>query len=428
MLANLLQQGSGVVLILLLPGILGVQQYSHLTVLSTLISLSLLADLGISHVYSRKLPTLLMLRNDQVVLAWDLTVLAFRVLGASLFGLVAALFLGYRTDDWGVAALLPLFFSVAAVGTFALSQSVVRSRFDEVKQISLVQSLIRLSCIPGALVAGVGGWVGGQILANVSFAVVAQKRHQLRALLRHYKLFQWCLIREHLAEAFVLCLIAAVWSQFLMSGRLFAVLYYPDRIVAGYGLAGALYQLGTAVVISVFVPQTVALYRLFPGNPAEGIIYAFRIAAQGSAAIFVLAVGAVFLAPPLLTALFPDYHLPSSLIAPLILSLVNCAVASSMGSVLIGAGLSRHYLILMLLAFSLSLLLVPLLTPWFAYDAAAFAQLLALSGYSLGLISIVCWHFGKHLRSILHVCVTACLPLLVVVLALFLAFGPLLLG
>lgn len=420
-LANLLQQGSGILLFLLVPHMLDVQEYSRLTVLATLISLSVISDLGISHIYTRKMPGLLAVGNDEEIQTWDVSVLFFRIVGAFFFGALAGAYFGIRTGNWGEAVLLVVLFPVAAVGAFVVSRCIVSASFHEVKELSAVQSLGRLFCLPGVFAAGVSGWLGGQILTGLSLFVFRAKRRQLLWLFGDVRAFNWPLIRGSAAEAFFLCLIATVWVQFMASGRLFAVLHYPNEVVAAYGLAGALYQIGTSVIIAAFVPQTVRIYRFFPLDLPGGIAYAFRLAAVGSSVVLAMSLLGVFVAPLLFSYLFPKYHVQASLLTPLILSMCSCAVASVFGSVLIGAGKAKAYLFVLILFFVISMLLPQALEPWFAYDAAAFTQLVALSCYSLALVGVVYCNFGRHLICKVHFWITVLPLILAIVLELFLA-------
>lgn len=422
-IANLLQQGSGVLLFLFIPRILGIDDYSRLIIINTLISLAVVADLGISHIYTRMVPGMIAAGETDTARTWDVTVFLFRLMGISIFGIFAGIYFGLRTGAWGDAMALVLLFPLTAVSAFLLCRCVVSSRFDEVKNISAAQSLGRLISIPGAALAGVPGWLGGQILSCFSLCLFASQRRQLHDLFGQARLFSWALVKRHLPEAFSLCLIATVWAQFMTSARLYAVLNYPDNVIANYGLAGAFYQIGTSLVIAAFVPQTVRLYRMFSTDLPGAINYAFRIAAVGAAIVFFLVGIGVFIAPPLLSYLFPKYQIDAPLLTPLILSVVDCVIVSVFGSVLIGTGKSKLYLGALLLCFSLNMLFAAFLEPFFSHNAASVAQLLALSSYSLALLGISYWYFGRFVERKMGVYVAAACPVAVVVLAAILNPG-----
>jgi O-antigen/teichoic acid export membrane protein len=101
--------------------------------------------------------------------------------------------------------------------------------------------------------------------------------------------------------------------------------------------------------------------------------------------------------------------------------MVSCVVVSVFGSVLIGTGKARTYLAVLLLFFAISMLLPKALEPWFAYNSAALAQLVALSCYSLALVGIAYRNFGRFLVRKHHFWITVLPPILAVVLGLFLA-------
>lgn len=422
-IANLLQQGSGVLLFLFIPRILGIDDYSRLIIINTLVSLAVVADLGIGHIYTRIVPGIIAAGENDTARTWDVTVFLFRLMGGAIFGAFAGIYFGLRTGAWGDAIGLLFLFPLTTVSAFLLSRCVVGSRFDEVKNISAAQSLGRLVSIPGAALSGVPGWLGGQILSYFSLLLFSSQRRQLNDLFGQARLFSWALVKKHLPEAFSLCLIATVWAQFMTSARLYAVLNYPDNVIANYGLAGAFYQIGTSLVIAAFVPQTVRFYRMLSSDLPGAINYAFRIAAVGAAIVLLGTVFAIFVAPHLLSYLFPKYRIETPLLTPLLLSVVDCVVVSVFGSVLIGTGKSKIYLGTLLLCFSMNMLFAVYLEPFFLHNAASVAQLLALSCYSLALLGISYWYFGQFVERKIGVCVAAACPVAVVFLAAILNPG-----
>ena len=351
------------------------------------------------HIYTKKLPGLLIQADSRIVLIWDTTVFTLRIFGATILALISMSLFVLKTNDWRSAIWLSLVIPVSAVGAFTSARCVVTSRFDTLRDISIAQSFLKLISIPGAYFLGVTGWLMGHIISAMALFGFRSVRKKLHDLYRNLRLFDYTLIREHISEAIVLCLIGIVWIQLMTSSRLSAILYFSDETIAHYGLASGIYQLGTAIIIAAFTPQTVIIYKLFSKNHSEGIKYAFKISSIGVSTVLLVSIVAVLLAPPLLAIIYPTYGLSESMIQPLILSVVSVAVVSVFGSVFIGSGMSFLYLIILAMCFAFSLFLTPVLKLWFAQDSAAIAQLMMLSSASLTLVSISLWKYRSFLKG-----------------------------
>lgn len=411
LLANLWQQGSGVALFLILPNLLEVREYGYLTVLATIISMSMIADLGFGHIYNRRMPSLVSVGPEEAVRTWNTTTLYFKLFGYTVFGLVAAFYYCAKTGHWNTFFLVILLCLSGVLASFQAAWNVAQSRFSEAKQLSMAQAIGRLLCIPAAAVLGVAGWLIGQIASNLAPLVYRGQRKYVFGVFRDFPRFDRSLIKEHLPEALSLCLISPIWAQFMASGRFYAVLYYPEEIIAQYGLAGALYQIGTALIIAAFVPQTVRLNRLFATDPDAAVNYAFKISAYGTLLVFAGSVISLVLAPWFLHHAFPKYNIPELLIAPLLLSVVNCAVVSVFGTIMMCMGRSWLYLAVLSGSFALTIGMAGILFPWVKYEAAAVAQLIGLTVYSLSLVLIAYQRIGIRLVNKGHFWLSVCIPI-----------------
>ncbi len=417
LLANFFQQAGGALLFLFIPGILDVQEFGRVTVITTLLSLAVISDIGFSHVYSRAMPGVLSGGGADEILRWDVAASISRICGGAIFGLFGAGYFWFRTGyGWEALLLILVFPSLAATG-YLVTRSVVASDFQAVRNLSLVQSIGRLSSIPAGAIAGVAGWLVGQLISAAGILLLPAARQQLANVVMERKQFDGALVKKHLGEALLLCLVAGVWTQLMASARLFAVLGYPEATVARYGLVASLYQVGASVILAAFVPQTVRLYRSLAEDVPAGVILALRVAAIGGSVVLALALIGSVVAAPMLAWLFPKYGVQASMAVPILLSVVNCAIVSILGSVMIGTGNAKTYLLILAGSFVASMILPVVLSPWLAGDAAAVSQLLAMSINSVLLVIAVVTKFGQHTGRQLTAWVSASLPLAAVVLA-----------
>lgn len=411
LLANIAQQAGGALLFLFIPAILGVQEFGRVTVIMTLISLAVISDFGFSHVYTRKMPGVLAGGSDDEVLRWDVASSASRIFGGAVFGVLGAGYFWLRTGLVMEAALLALIFPCLAAAAFLVSREVVAGNFRTVRNLSLIQSLGRLISIPASAIAGVGGWMAGQLISSLAVFLVPASRMQLARLVRGTGRLDGMLVRTHFGEALLLCLIAGVWTQLMTSARLFAVFGYPEATVARYGLVASLYQVGASLILAAFVPQTIRLYRLLAHDLPAGLTLALRLSAWGGLAVLILAVAGAVVATPLLAWLFPKYEVSATLAVPILLSVVNCAIVSALGSLMIGTGNAKTYGLILASSFLASLLLPAGIAEWFGMDAAANAQLWAMSANSVLLMVAVMAKFWRHLDGMTTAWVSGLLPI-----------------
>ncbi|MBL8449381.1 MAG: hypothetical protein JNM32_05585 [Dechloromonas sp.] len=417
LLANVFQQAGGALLFLFIPGILDVQEFGRVTVITTLLSLAVISDIGFSHVYSRAMPGVLAGAGADEILRWDVAASISRICGGAIFGLFGAGYFWFRTGyGWEALLLIPVFPSLAATG-FLVTRSVAASDFQTVRNLSLVQSIGRLISIPTSAISGVSGWVIGQLISAAGVLVLPAARGQLGRVMRERGRFDGAFVQKHLSEALLLCLVAGIWTQLMASARLFAVIDYSEAAVARYGLVASLYQVGASVILAAFVPQTVRLYRLLAEDVPAGVSLALRHAAIGGSVVFGLALIGAVVAVPMLAWLFPKYGVQASIAIPVVLSVVNCAIVSILGSVMIGTGNARTYVLILGVSFVASMILPVGLSPWLASDAAAISQLLAMSTNSVLLVIAVVAKFGHHTGRQVTAWVCGSLPLAAVVLA-----------
>lgn len=396
-IANIVQQVSAALVFLIVPVLLGVEQYAQVIVVTTLISFLTFSDLGVSYVYTRRMPEIYGRENREEESKWNTTVIRFRIYAALVFAVVIAGIYWIRYHDATNALFLMFYPPLATAVAFYSANNIVQGNFRIVRDVAIVQALARpIMMIPGVVIFGLRGWFAAQLAAILVVFCRADLRAGTRLHWLAREIFDRNLIHSVLPEAVSLGLISVLWVQLLSFGRTFAAFSYPDQVIAQYGLANAGCQMVGLVVIAAFIPQTVKVNRMLATNQAGAVDYVFKTLRRTFPVIIGLTVVALLAAPPLFHIFFQKYHVEHQLLAPLLLSLLYYPVIVSLGVLLSGTGRNSMYLTLLLLGLALSWIAASGLAAQFGYWAAAIAQFLALTGYTAALLAVVSICFRSH--------------------------------
>lgn len=403
--ANIVQQVVAASIILFVPKMLGVSNYAQVTYATTLLAFLTFADFGLSFVYGRKMPGIYARQDANEIAVWDSSILRFRFYTAFLFS--AAISISYLNKyvDPINAVLLFLIPPVSVVVQFFTASNTSRELFSTTRDINLLQSLGRLAILPSVMIAGVRGWMVGQLVS----AVVVFFRRDLRACCRQHSTaratINWRLIFDNLPEAIHLGLITTLWMQLLYSGRIFASFMYPDAVIAQYGLANTAYQVVASMMIAAFIPQTIRTYRLLEEDPAGAVNYVFSIIITALPLMVVMVVFGSLISPWFFGLFFPEYHIDVCLVTPLLVCLVGYPVIVTLGSLLVGTKRSKSYLAVIVAWCLIDWVLASKGQSYFGYNSAAIAQLISLSMYAITLLCFVGYTFSELIRNKLQVLV-----------------------
>lgn len=384
--ANVSQQSVGLVLAIAVPLLLSVEEYAQVTVISVLIAFLPLADLGLSIIYSRKLPALYSDKNTNEVISWNATVSRFKLYTSLIFALVVSGYYFYRYQHAINAILLFCFVVSTSVVAYVVANATVQSDFRYIRNLTIVQALAKFTVLPSVWFAGVKGWFFGQLFSLVALALNKRFRLSLQHL---YVKPDWGLVKLNLIQGFLFSLVATLWLQLASSARFYASFAYPDNVVAQYGLLGSIYQIVIALSIAAFVPQTIKIYRLLKQDEVAAINYAFKLTVYSAPVFIIFSLFLTCVSPIVIETLFPKYNVDSALYAPLMLSLFNVGVMVTQGSLLIGFDKARPYLTTVLSGCVMYFVYIAILSPTLGYQSAATAQLLALSTYSITILLLV---------------------------------------
>lgn len=380
---NAIQQFTGVLVFLVVPKILGVEEYGQTVFVLTLWSFQAFSDLGFSHVYNRRLPALHAAGDRDGILSWDATILRWRLAGAMIFGVIAGCLYGFKYGGLlfsMLVAIVPLF---STAFLFCISQATVDSDFAKVRSLNFVQAGARLFVIPAVALWNLPGWFVGQACIAAAVLLGPSVRMNLRRSGTGGVPFRWDLIREHFSSALVLVLIIGLWTQLLSVARLIASFRYPDAVIATYGLAISSFQIVMLTLVSLYAPISVRTNALFAVDPLAAVDYVTGKNKIVLPAFLALAAAAAAFGPWALRAVFSEYGLESAIVLPCLLSLLHVPAIVMFGSLLMASGKFTRYLIAVAASFLLSVAIAVLAEPALGVAAAAMAQLVGLGALVL---------------------------------------------
>ena len=397
--ANVVQQLVAALIFLIVPRILGVSNYAQATYATTLLAFISFADFGLSFVYSRRMPGIYARQDADEIALWDSSILRFRFYTAFLFSTAISLSYFDKYGDPINAALLFLIPPVSVVVQFFTASNTSQELFSTTRDINLLQSLGRLAILPLAMIAGVRGWMMGQLVSAAVVFVRRGLRTSCRQHLTAGAAINWRLIVDNLPEAIHLGLITTLWMQLLYSGRVFASFNYPDAVIAQYGLAGTAYQVVASMMIAAFIPQTIRTYKLLEEDPAAAVSYVLRVILAALPFMLAMVVFGSLTAPWFFWYFFPEYQINPRLVTPLIVCLVGYPVIVTLGALLIGTKRNKSYLAVIVTWFLINWVMASKGQSLFGYNSAAIAQLISLSMYAITLLCLVAYVFSDVIRN-----------------------------
>ena len=375
---NAAQQLSGVLIFLVVPKILNVEEYGQTVFVLTLWSFQGFSDMGFSHVYNRRLPAMHAAGDRDGIQAWNATILRWRLAGAAIFGVVAGAIYGFKYGGFLLSLSVGVVPLLSTAFLLCISQAAVDSDFAKVRALNFIQAGARLLVVPAVALWGLPGWFTGQACVAAAVLLGRSVRGDLRRSVHGKASFRWDLIREHFSSALILVLIAGLWTQLLSVARLIASIRYPDAVIATYGLVGSGFQIVMLTFISLYAPISIRTNALFGKDPAHAVQYVTEKNRLVLSAFLAIATVAAALGPWALRGVFPEYALETSIVLPCLLSLLHVPGIIMFGSLLMATGKFQGYLVAVVASFLTSLLIARLAEPTLGVAAAALAQLVGL--------------------------------------------------
>lgn len=379
--ANLAQQGSAILLFIVIPNVLPVADYALTVIAGIILSFLRFPDLGLSLVYGRDAPHLYASGNNRLLESWNRTVLWFGALAGSAGGIIAAIALHANGGAIGYAMLLAMVPPLAALSSAYLSFAAASANFRRYRDVQILLAIGRLLAIPLAFFMGLIGW----FIAHVAALLLVLVKSGIAWMPRPPRV-DWQLTKVHLPSAVQLAVITLIWSQLLDSARLLAAVHYDTEAIAAYGIIVAGYQSAYSLIIAAFLPMSVRTLQLMGSDDQAAVDYVRHVIQRSLPVVFVLTVIAAELAPWVLNLLFPRYAIDP--VAPRIVVYGLCVmpIVATVGNLLVGKKRNGMYLVILVLSFAAAVGIEQLLRPRLAMQAAAFAQVAGTFALALMLL------------------------------------------
>lgn len=380
--ANVAQQASAVAALLILPNILTASAFSETVFVAVVMSFIALADLGLSHVYSRIVPVMSGQGEDGSIGRWDRTICSFGLLTSLLFaaGVSASYF-----AKFGSMLHALLLFPVAPL-VFLTSFYVTRvsclGDFVSYRRMVIARALLALGILPLVFLWGITGWFVGTLLAAI--LLLSYSREAAIPLVNR---IDWRLVRKNVGEGLLRCGIAVLWLQLLNVGRLYASANYSHEHLADYGIAASAYQSLAAVVMAAFIPVSVETLRRFGQGVDDAMRYVHDVGEKVAPWVLLGTIIVAEISQPLFRMVFPAYRLDPVMQASLLSGIIFYPFFIIWGNCLIGARRFFSYMFLILFG----LVTAWLVAAYFGSDTrgAAIGQFIGLMAYSFLMYLII---------------------------------------
>ncbi len=334
----------GTLTLLLVPRMLEPVAYSQIVFWNVILSFLMLSDLGLSNVYSRKLPALLRTSKFEEAEELQSTTAVFAIAGSFIFALVASGLFYTKFESVSVAFLIFLAAMGSTCSDLASGFFISNKDYKKFCFLSVTSSLFRLSVIPAVYFYGLHAWFIVMVVIYLGVSV-----YFFRNFYISIHRFRMELVRRYVLEGFFLLAITLLWSQIFSLPRLSASVFYPDGVLARYGLLTAVFSIISGMTIAYFVPVTREIYAMYGDNASHAVEYVFNLLHKIqplSVAVFIMA----FFAAPLLNLLFPKYGIDPLFFRVMCLSIFFLPLLCSIGSLYVAATRGKLYLIIILIS------------------------------------------------------------------------------
>ena len=395
LLANFMQQASAVILLLFLPNLLDKHAFAQIVFISVLLSFMVTADLGLSLVYGRLAPALNAAGDIVAIRTWNSSVLAFGLIASCFFSIFTAFIYWLKYGHLEYVALL-LFLPVGLYWiSFHVSQISVKGDFTEYRRVIGMRSLAALLALPLVLALGLIGWFVSQIAS-----VLLVLAYIGRGLPWPLGKASWSLVCRHVPEGLLLCAITAAWMQLLNFGKLYSSVNYSTELIAHYGVAGAAYQSLSTLLISAFLPVTVAMLGHFGLSNKDAFTFMGKVLRRSIWWVLIGTLIVIEVAPHLFRIFFPSYQFDVWMLMALLLGVAFYPFLILFGTCMVGKRRGAIYLLLILVSL-LASVAAALLIDWFAHGlGAAWGQFLGVMIFTWCLYWVVYSLFAEEAMAI----------------------------
>ena len=348
-LANIVQQVCAFILLITLPNILSKEDYAQVVFVVTIQGFLVLADMGLSLVYTRVLPVVLVSGNAHQVKEWDATVSTLGVLSSIIFSFFAAIIFFKKYSDFHHSVIIFLLPAGLFLVSFYTTRATISANFGEYRRLTSVRALSSLVAVPLAVVGGLNAWFWSQLLA-----VLLTIFYIGREFWQVFGRIDWVLVKKNILEGLTLCATTAAWLQLVNFARLYAGIFYSPEMVAHVGVASAAYQSLSALLTSIFLPMAVSILRRIGSGDPQTFNFMAKVLSKTVWWVFAAAIILGEATPYILGLIFPAYRFDRLVLLIFILGIVFYPFFILLGNCLIGKKKSGVYFILIVISIFVS--------------------------------------------------------------------------
>ncbi len=353
----------------------------------------MLSDLGVAFVYNRNMPAVYYSGHTETVTDWNTTVFWFRLITSVAYSIViSVVYLVKYADPLNTFFLLMLA-PLLTITSFSISKFTAQSDFTVYRRINSFQAFTKLIVLPLVFWFGLAGWFVSQAVSGMLTMVAIKGRIFPTKYYINIKI-----IKDHFIEGLLLVFTTFMWSQLLSSGRLFASFYYPNSIIAQYGLLNTGYQILASLIVAAFLPVTVTVFKLIETNEDQAIEHIFNAILKTIPVVFILAVVVSEISPFIMAKLFKKYAIDSIITKSLIFSIITYPIVVTIGNLFIAKKKTLYYVSLTSVFFVINWCLVLLLERAYQYQAASIAQCISIFSYTLFELLLAFYLFGSIIK------------------------------
>ena len=383
LLSNVSQQVAGIAIFLTIPRILSVEDYATTVFVSVLLSFVSLADFGFTFVYSRKLPALHHLSDENELARWHSTAFWFPFIAAFVMGFILALIYYIKFHIFLHSVFIFFIPACMALTTFFSAKYTAQGDFSVYRNLNITQSILKTFTIPFVFFSGLWGWFIGQIIISAAGCSRLWKEN-----LPTVKSFDMQLIINHFYEGLSLIVVFSLWTQLMGLGRLLSASHYTKAMIADYGIMSAAYQILTTLIIAAFVPFSVYILKMMSVDEKKTVATIFKVIFITFPALFFLIIISQTVAPYLFKYFFAKYQYDAVIFELFLYGLITLPIILTLGNVFIAKQKVFYYIGLLGVSFLIGLVTFYYMLPIYGNHAAALAQLIGLSACALLMLTV----------------------------------------
>ncbi|MGG7073552.1 hypothetical protein U5B43_04740 [Campylobacter sp. 9BO] len=386
--ANIVNQISSIIIFLIVPNIVIQDDYAQIIFILVLLSFLVISDFGMSFVYGRKMPSIYYNGDIKQIEAYNQTFFWFRLIMSFIGSIVVSTIYFLRYEDFLNSLALLCLNPLMVIISFSVSQYSAKEDFKFYQNINIKGAFARILIIPFVYFYGICGWIVAQIFASL----IVLKTMKERVFLKH-ECFDIRLIRIHFREGVILLLLFFFWNQLLNSGRLFASFVFDGDLLAQYGLTNNAYSLFLNLVISVFLPVTVATLKIMETDARSAIRQLFDVTIRTSLFLSPLVILSIEISPFLFDIFFSKYTIDRDVLKYQLLSLMALPPVVTIGNIFQGLQNPEKLAIINIVSFFISCIVFIFIKSKIA--SAAIAQCIGVNLLGILLLFFAVYFYGN---------------------------------